>query len=172
MVLVTWREDYRVGVSTIDSEHRYLIGLINEFYDAHASGRTAKQILGVLTRLVAYAEEHFQHEEALMKQTDYPRLAHQQKEHEILYSSIYALNEKLARNGVQVDIETLRFLKRWLIDHILKDDLDIGDFLRRKAVQAEKAARQESAGGRPPTDAAGDGAPTPAETPGRAAANG
>jgi hypothetical protein len=35
----------------------------------------------------------------------------------------------------------LLFLKNWLLDHILKEDMDIGDFLRRKAAQAEKASR-------------------------------
>ena len=143
MTLLSWRDDYCVGVPMIDAEHRYLIGLINEFHDKHAGGEARQQILFVLNRLVAYAEVHFQHEEALMHEIGYPRLAHQQELHEGMYSSIYALHEDLSRDAASVDAKTRRFLRHWLLDHILEEDMDIGVFLRRKAVQVEKADKQE-----------------------------
>jgi len=139
MILLSWREDYRVGVHLIDTEHSNLFKLINEFHDQYRSGDTHRQLVLVLNRLVAYAEEHFQHEEALMRETGYPRLERQQDLHQKLYSSIFDLNEKLSLEGANADAETLRFLKHWILGHILKEDMDIGDFLRRKAVQAEKA---------------------------------
>jgi hemerythrin len=144
MILLSWQDDYEVGVPLIDAEHRYLFGLINEFHDKHASGATRGQVLLVLNRLVAYAEEHFHHEEALMAKNGYPRLAAHQALHERLYSSVFGLNERLSRETGKVDVDTLRFLKTWLLDHILKEDMDIGDFAKRKAVQAEKAARENA----------------------------
>ena len=93
----------------------------------------------MLNRLVAYAEEHFQHEEALMQSIGYPRLERQQDLHEKLFSSIFMLNEKLSQSSAKVDSETLRFLKDWLVEHIVKEDTDIGDFMKRQAVQNEKA---------------------------------
>jgi hemerythrin-like metal-binding protein len=144
MTLLSWREDYEVGVRSIDLEHRYLFGLINAFHDQYAGGRTRAELSAVLTRLVAYAESHFQHEEALMRESGYPRLALQQKAHEKLYASIYALNEKLSHDTAKVTAATLRFLKSWMLGHIINEDMEIGDFLRRKAVLAEKAVRQKS----------------------------
>src|SRR5512140_2914297 len=134
MTLLSWREDYEVGVPLIDREHRYLFELINEFHDKHASGNTRHEILRVLNRLVAYAEEHFQHEEALMEKIGYPRFAHQHGLHIDLFSSIFALNEKLTAHSARVDAKTMHFLKTWLLGHILKEDMDIGDFMRRKIV--------------------------------------
>lgn len=144
MTLLSWREDYEVGVSLIDTEHHYLFDLINEFHDKHASGNTRNEILRVLNRLVAYAEEHFQHEEALMEKIGYPRLDHQHEQHDKLFSSIFELNERLSASPAEVDSKTMRFLKNWLLDHILKDDMDIGDFLRRKLILAERAAEEEA----------------------------
>jgi hemerythrin len=141
MILLSWREDYRVGIPLIDAEHLHLFKLINEFHDRYRSGDMHRQILLVLNRLVEYAEEHFQHEEALMREIEYPRLERQQDLHAKLYSSIFTLNEKLSLDGARADAETLRFLKHWILGHILEEDMDIGDFLRRKAVQAEKAAQ-------------------------------
>lgn len=135
MALVSWRNDYRVGVAVVDAEHRFLFSLINAFHDAYASGQCARDLSIVLTRLVAYAEQHFQHEEALMQREHYPRLAHHKLQHEKLYATIYELNEKLAAELVSVDRETMRLLRHWLVDHILQEDLLIGDFLKARAAR-------------------------------------
>jgi hemerythrin len=137
MILLSWRENYRVGIQAIDTEHQYLFKLINEFHDKYAYGDTHRQLVLVLNRLVAYAEEHFRHEEALMQQIGYPRVARQREMHAKLYTSIFALNEKLSLDGAKADAETLRFLKTWIIGHILNEDMDIGEFLRRKCGQSE-----------------------------------
>jgi hemerythrin len=147
MALITWREDYRVGVAMIDSEHQYLFALINEFHDRYVAGRSRRDLVVVLTRLVAYAETHFQHEQALMHSERYPNLEHHIGEHEKLYSSIYQLNEQLARNALSVDRETLRFLKHWLVDHILHEDLAVGRYFgTRSAGDAQPGAARAEAG--------------------------
>lgn len=93
----------------------------------------------VLNWLVNYAEQHFEHEEALMRDCGYPRLAYHQSLHERLYTAIFVLNEDLALGRSRIDFGTLRFLKNWLLDHILCEDMDVGDFVRRKASQADRA---------------------------------
>lgn len=143
MTLVSWRDDYRVGVPLIDTEHQYLIGLINEFHDKHASRVTRPLAMSVLNKLVSYAEQHFQHEEALMDEIGFPRLAHQQELHEQLYSSIFVLNEELSQEHAIADGKTMRFLRHWLLDHILDEDMAIGNFLRRKNAKAAQAAEEE-----------------------------
>ena len=109
MILLSWQNDYEVGVPLIDAEHRYLFGLINEFHDKHASGATRGQVLVVLNRLVAYAEEHFHHEEELMTKNGYPRLASHQALHERLYSSVFRLNERLSLETAKVDVRNAAF---------------------------------------------------------------
>lgn len=146
MILLSWQDDYAVGVRQIDQEHRTIFGLINQFHDRYANGESQPQILPLLNWLVTYAEQHFQHEEALMQACGYPGLVHHQALHERLYASIFALNESLSLGNSRVDFDTLRFLKNWLLGHILKEDMDIGDFVRRKALQTEKAARGKGQG--------------------------
>ena len=144
MDLISWRPEYQVGVRLIDTEHKYLFALINEFHAKHARGNALKQCVLVLNRLVAYAEEHFQHEEALMQTINYPRLQDQKGMHKQLYTSIFELNEKLSIEGALVDADTLRFLKHWIIEHIVKEDTRIGDFLRSKAAQSGRSVDEEA----------------------------
>jgi hemerythrin len=103
MTFIGWRHDYRVGVLLIDSEHEYLFGLVNAFHDSYAGGGTRPQILLVLNRQVAYAEEHLRHEEALMGEAGYPRLPRQHELHEKLVSPIFELNQKRAAGEAMVD---------------------------------------------------------------------
>jgi hemerythrin len=145
MTFMSWRKDYEVGVAQIDAEHRNLFDLINASHAAYARGETQREIAYVLNRLTAYAEEHFQHEEKLMRDNGYPQLDAHHELHSALVLSIFAINERLAADTVMASKETAQFLKSWLLDHILKHDMDIGDFLRRKSVQAAKAFQDMAA---------------------------
>ena len=138
MAFLSWRPDYELGVRMIDSEHRFLFELINEFHDTHRAGGSRAEVLRVLTRLIAYAETHFQHEQALMAEEAYPRLDRHLAAHDELVMAIFRLNEGLEAGGANVDGKTLRFLQRWLVDHIVKEDLDFADYLRGKALKAER----------------------------------
>jgi hemerythrin-like metal-binding protein len=138
MTFMSWRNDYEVGIAQIDQEHRYLFGLINECFDGHARGGTAKSLQEILSRLVAYAEVHFQNEERLMQDSAFPGWQAHHALHEKLFDSIFNLNEKRAAGNARADTDTLNFLKRWLLDHILKEDMVFADFLHRKAAQKRK----------------------------------
>lgn len=137
MILLSWRDEYRVGVEQIDTEHRFLFALINEFHDSYQGGRSKRDLLQVLQRLVAYAEQHFQNEEALMAASEYPRLEGHHGLHEKLVASIFELNESLSTHEGSVNAATLRFLKNWLLDHIIVEDMAFGDFLKRRKATSD-----------------------------------
>ena len=140
MTFLSWRDDYVIGFDMIDAEHRYLFELINEFHDRHARGEAREDVVRVLNRLVAYAEQHFQHEEGLMRTSAYPGLESQLAQHEQLFSSVFALNDRLAKGALNIETDILRFLKGWLVGHIVKEDMQFGDFLQRRAARLQKMA--------------------------------
>lgn len=149
MTLLSWRKDYEVGVPQIDSEHHRLFELVNEFHGAYLRGEGGKEIPRVLNQLVTYAQLHFQHEENLMGENDYPHLDKQREQHSDLITSIFKINEEFASDPAKASAETLQFVKHWLIDHIVQEDMAIGDFLRRKAslgntLQQNKAGKDAS----------------------------
>jgi hemerythrin len=161
MTFMSWRKDYEVGVPQIDAEHRRLFDLINEFHDTFTQVDARKQIAQMLNRLVAYAEEHFQHEEQLMGDSGYPQLDMHRELHSGLVSSIFAINERLAADTAKASTETVQFLKNWLLQHILKHDVDIAEFLQRKANQAGKANPDAAAAAGSKAEAPAGSAETP-----------
>lgn len=145
MAFLSWRNQYRVGVADIDQEHRYLFELINEFHDSHRGGADAQALAQILNRLVQYAEEHFRHEEESMRESEYPLHAEHCALHEALYMTLFRLSEELAAGSLRIDRDTHRFLRNWLVEHILKHDLAFGDYFARRA-KAMANGEQESLG--------------------------
>lgn len=140
-MLVRWDEKYRVGNAQIDQEHQYLFQLINEFYDAFAEKRDRTLLVNLLTRLVEYSERHFTNEEVLMKASRYPALDEHVRHHEKLFEQIFRFSEKLSDRAFNPTHEMLLFLKGWLADHILHEDLLLGAYLQNQDSCAPPAAQ-------------------------------
>ena len=135
-MLLRWEEKYRVGNEQIDQEHLYLFQLINEFYDAFVEKRERALLLNLLNRLVDYAERHFTNEETLMRDAGFPGLEEHRRHHEQLFDQIFRLNARFQDRALNPTHDTVSFLKSWLADHILHEDLVFGAHL--KALQAPR----------------------------------
>lgn len=139
MHLVRWQDRFLVGDETIDNDHKTLFRMINEFYDAFTYSRKRSDLNRILIKLVNYSEEHFQREERIMADHGFPATEEHHKVHEELYEMIFTLNKRLETDPAPLDRDAVSFLKHWLVDHILKHDLALGDFLRATKKAEPKA---------------------------------
>ena len=135
MAFFDWSKEYQVDVEQIDAEHHHLFDLINEYYIGHARRDSDRDIARLLSQLVAYAEEHFEHEERLMSDIGYPPLEEHKAQHTGLITAIFEIKERLSTKSATADAEILAFVKSWLTRHILEEDIHIGDFIRKKNKQ-------------------------------------
>lgn len=129
MSLLRWSDQYLVGDAVLDRQHRYLFDLINAFHDAFVERRERREVLRLLTQLIEYAESHFEEEERLMRESGYPALERHHAAHVRLYEQIFELNAKLEDRSLNPTYDTIAFLRNWLSDHILGNDLAIGAHL-------------------------------------------
>lgn len=132
MALLSWNNEYSIGNPLIDGEHQELFRLINAFHDHWLAQREAQAIAALLSRLIAYAEMHFQHEEAIMSEAGYPRLAEHHGEHETMVDTIFRLRLAYEQNNGRLEMETMKFVKHWLLEHIVRNDFLFRDFLARQ----------------------------------------
>ena len=144
MVFFEWQDGMSVGSELIDSDHRALIGIINDLHgmlenvapvDATAMGRHFKE-------LVTYTQYHFSREESMLRATGYDHLAQHMKSHGSFTQFVYDMRGKLARS---VDRKTanlvLAYLKRWLNHHILVEDAAYKPFLAGVPAAVQAAER-------------------------------
>lgn len=141
MALLSWSKNYEIGHDLIDNEHEGLFRLVNAFHSAWQENNDRQFIAAVLTKLIAYAEEHFQHEEAVMAEAGYPLLETHHQIHEQMVESIFKLRQAYEKGSLQLEITTMKFVKNWLVEHILENDYQFRDFLNK---QKKAALSQES----------------------------
>jgi hypothetical protein len=65
MTFIAWEQKYNTGIKEIDTQHKRLVDIINELYDARHSQSSQAVLNVILSRLIDYAEYHFDFEEAI-----------------------------------------------------------------------------------------------------------
>lgn len=94
MKLFTWSDDLVTGIKLIDDQHHELIGRVNLFLEKCASeGGEREGLLETFNFLKAYAVVHFNTENSLMHEFDYPDAAAHMKDH----AAVRAWIEKTAK---------------------------------------------------------------------------
>ena len=123
MPLMTWTDRLSVGVKVLDEDHKRLIAMVNELYDAMQAGQGRDALGRILDGLVRYTQEHFAREEKFFAQSGYPAAAPHKQEHDALTQQVIEVQRKYAAGAAAtLTLEVLQFLKKWLINHIQGSD--------------------------------------------------
>lgn len=135
MAFFVWNDRYSVGVTELDSQHKQLIKILNELFEAMTSGKT-KEVLGkVLNELITYTKTHFSSEERYLQSYGYPSLTEHKKEHEAFVAKVSAFQKDFSAGKLSLSVEMSSFLKNWLVQHISGVDKKYGSFLNSKGLK-------------------------------------
>lgn len=130
---VTWKEEYSVGVTAMDEDHRKLLNLINHLQMAihyHTGEAFEKE---ALDELIAYTRYHFQQEEALMQQHGYPELEAHKVQHREMITKAEEFVGQYQQQGHKALATVADYLKGWLLNHINGTDQGYASFLQGKS---------------------------------------
>jgi len=137
MALFDWKDEYSIGISSIDTHHKKLICLINEILESMRDRRAETLIRDILRELEQYAVYHFSLEERLFQRYRYPKTKEHQDAHNLFIRKIEFLIDIDSINEEDVPILTFNFLRNWLDSHILKADMDFGNFISNNGINVE-----------------------------------
>jgi hemerythrin-like metal-binding protein len=133
--MMAWRDEYRVGIASIDAEHKELIALINDLQSAMLDGRGKQVMKQVLDALAAYTVRHFSHEEQLMQMHRFPGFEQHKLEHDKLIAKVKALQESFRTGRSSISVEVFAFLQNWLSGHIIGVDKKYSAHLKAAGVE-------------------------------------
>jgi hemerythrin len=131
MAFMSWSDDFSVGVGAIDDDHRKLIDLINELYDALCMEASADAIDEVCARLVEDTVRHFRNEERFFNDMEYPRASAHRAMHEHLELRAAQFRQEIGHTD---SVTGLRFLKEFLTHHIQGEDKRLGAYLNEHGI--------------------------------------
>lgn len=135
MAKLKWEDRYTVGVKTIDEQHRILIQLMVDLWDAIESGKGRTLISDVLQRLLDYTRTHFVDEEKIMIKLNYSEYDRHKNDHDRFVQEVMnAAKDYIEKRAVPTQ-KILAFLAHWLIDHIMVYDKNLGSFLNEKGIK-------------------------------------
>lgn len=124
-----------VDVHSIDSQHQKLVELRNQFYASLGYGPSEKKLKQTLGALVEYTVLHFKHEKRLMQRYHYPDSTAHQLQHKKLIDDVVNYRKRLESGrepAAVVASKMPRFLKDWLIGHIMQTDKTFGTYLAKQ----------------------------------------
>ena len=122
MNIIKWRDTYNTGVDQFDREHHKIVELINAMFLAIRNKSNLEEVSPLLEEVLDYTSYHFDNEEKVMRDTNYPELETHIEEHRKLKEQSLQFKELLKENFSEQSIKFYRFLRDWLINHILDCD--------------------------------------------------
>ena len=133
---IVWKDFYSVNNPLLDSEHKQIIEYVNELYTAMNSPSDSAAKKRVLERLVQYTQTHFDHEEKIMQEVDYPDLAAHKALHDDMRRQTIGLRTHLTLVTAR---DVLVFLKEWWLGHIQGEDKKYASYVEPAAANMSAA---------------------------------
>jgi len=129
---VVWDNSFSVGFDPIDDQHKVLVGMTNEMFQACEQGVIAADMafLQIIQKALGYAETHFSDEEGYLREVNYPYLDEQKEQHEDFVAEVQKSIEEFEAGNIE-PIYLARFLKKWLLNHIAVYDKKYAPFLAK-----------------------------------------
>lgn len=123
MPLIDWKDEFKIGIASVDFEHQALIGLINELHARlrHAAGETpVSDFLGDIHTAIA---AHFALEERVMRERNYDQYREHKADHEHLLDELRDIMDEY-EVGAMADYETAlaERLREWFGRHFREMD--------------------------------------------------
>ena len=132
---LVWKDEYSVGVKSLDLDHQKLLTLLNQFNTAYEYAMSEEFERQALKELTDYTQYHFDREEKLMEENEYPDLEAHKAQHQIMINEINRLEKKYGEQGHDAFEEVSEFLKNWLIKHINGTDKQYTAHLNSRGIK-------------------------------------
>ncbi|GAB4122248.1 MAG: hypothetical protein Kow001_20340 [Acidobacteriota bacterium] len=135
MPLVTWKDEYSVGIVRLDLQHKTMVEMINRLYEAMSEGHGNNVLGEILGKLIAYTRTHFSTEEELFSRFGYPAAKEHKAEHEFLIAKAHEWKNQFQSGNQMLAVQVANTLKSWLVNHIQQSDQQYAPFLQSKGVR-------------------------------------
>jgi hemerythrin len=131
---MTWNDNLKIGIPAIDTQHKMLCDMTDNFLDACKSGKGRQEIVNLISFLEQYTIRHFHDEEIVQKQSGYPKFEEHKAIHEAFIKKVHELKEEIVRDGVSIVTvgKINSVVVDWLLNHIKKEDQELGRYINKK----------------------------------------
>lgn len=131
---------YILNIPQIDAQHKEWISIFDDLRAYVESNHYQKINDGIkvfLERIYAYVEFHFDYEEKILYEMNYPGYVEHKKEHDNLIRAIHGYLECFFSGKIVSVDNILSIVEIWIEDHILLMDKDYAQYITEKNIEVE-----------------------------------
>lgn len=131
-MVIEFNDNLLTGNSTIDAQHKELIGRIAALVNACEEGDGKIKAIKMLDYLAEYTEFHFAEEEKLQREVSYPGYNEHRAKHEEFKKTVETLHEFLEESEGPTDAFAQQVKKQvldWLLRHIEGLDRSVAEYI-------------------------------------------
>jgi len=132
---MSWNDGYSVNIKEIDEQHKVLISLINQLYDAMQVGKGKEVLSTILDNMINYVGTHFSNEEKYMEDFGYPDYEKHKAEHNDFVKKTLDFQKGFSEGKIGLSVEVMFFLKEWTVSHIMGSDKKYSPFFNQKGIK-------------------------------------
>lgn len=115
-----WKDDYSIGISELDNQHKSLIELLTDFEHAFDGKAHWNAVHPLIVRARCLLRFHFAVEESLMQIVNYPNFLAHRAAHQHVLQQCEALERRVLHQ--EMKDEVLPKLSFWLFQHMIDSD--------------------------------------------------
>ena len=117
MSLLQWKQEYSVGIDSMDDEHREMMELINDIHAKLQTDPDAEQIDDCLGAVYNTISGHFALEEKMMREHQYSEYLAHKEDHEDLLDQIRDLMDEYHADPDSGATRLAEGLSNWFAGH-------------------------------------------------------
>jgi len=133
MALISWNNDYSVGVKTFDDQHKKVFSLINSLYEQIQKNEDKKNLKKNLDELLSYGNLHLKAEEDAFARYDFPGKDAHTETHQLYRDKVKSFVDR--QDQTFLSYEIMDFLEDWWLHHITGADKGYAEFFREKGLK-------------------------------------
>ena len=127
-----WSDELSTAITFLDEEHKNLIARYHEIVDELEREADLSRFLEGMARLGEDAQAHFNHEERVMRNIEYPAYADHKAAHDRLTADFRIFLMNIGVGFSEEDLPTLtEYFRYWFVSHIKEHDVKLKDYLDR-----------------------------------------
>jgi hemerythrin len=130
-----WKDEYSVQIEEIDNQHKVLVGILNDMYEAFMRKEHIEKMNIFIEKLVEYAAFHFKVEERYFKQFSYSEMDKHMSEHSAFTDKIAQYKSTIEQGETIMTMSIMSFLRDWLTNHIMVSDKKYVDCFHKNGIK-------------------------------------
>ena len=128
-IIVSWSDLYATGIAQIDKQHKELVSLTNQLYQACLEGKPEAAFKEAMSRMVEYVRFHFTEELRLLEEIKFPKFSEHKRQHDTLIIEILEAVKEFNDGKKYIPNNFVRILKEWVFGHIAISDQTYATFV-------------------------------------------